>query len=128
MRWSPLRRETEQPLTGRGRSSEPPRRSGNRQYDDSFAKTGAKIGSTLKIRLPNRYTVRTGTTMDTQDTAETSVTLTVATQKGVDMAFTDQDLTLSMDDFSKRVLDPAMSVLAANIEADALSIQMGAFA
>lgn len=32
------------------------------------------------------------------------------------------DLTLSLDDFSKRILDPAMSVLAANIEADALSM------
>ena len=26
----------------------------NRQYDDSFAKKGAKIGDTLKIRLPNQ--------------------------------------------------------------------------
>ena len=29
----------------------------NRSYDDSFAKTGAKIGDSLKIRLPNEYTV-----------------------------------------------------------------------
>lgn len=25
----------------------------NRTYDDSFAKSGAKIGDSLKIRLPN---------------------------------------------------------------------------
>jgi hypothetical protein len=35
----------------------------NRQYDDSFAKSGAKIGDTLKIRMPNQYTVRTGKTI-----------------------------------------------------------------
>jgi len=91
-----------------------------RDYDDSYAKTGAKIGDSLKIRLPNQYTVRSGATLSAQDTTESSVTLQVATQKGVDLNFTSVDLTLSLDDFSKRILDPAMSVLAANIEADAL--------
>ena len=94
----------------------------NRTYDDSFAKTGAKIGDSLKIRLPNEYVVRSGATLSTQDTEEISTTLQVATQKGVDLNFTSTDLTLSLDDFSKRILDPAMSVLAANIEADALSM------
>ena len=94
----------------------------NRQYDDSFAKSGAKIGDSLKIRLPNQYTVRTGATLQVQDTSETSTTLQIATQKGVDMNFSSSELTLSLDDFSKRVLDPACAVLAANIEADALSM------
>ncbi len=94
----------------------------NRQYDDSFAKTGAKIGDSLKIRLPNQYTVRTGATLSAQDTTETSTTLQVATQKGVDVNFTSAELTLGLDDFSKRILDPAMSVLAAAMEADALSM------
>lgn len=95
----------------------------NRQYDDSFAKSGAKIGDSLKIRLPNEYVVRSGATLSAQDTAETSTTLQVATQKGVDLNFTSTDLTLSMDDFASRILEPAMSVLAANIEADALTMR-----
>jgi len=68
--------------------------------------------------------VRTGATLSspTQDTTESSVSLQVATQKGVDLNFTSADLTLSLDDFSARILQPAMSVLAANIEADALSM------
>jgi hypothetical protein len=94
----------------------------NRQYDDSFAKSGAKIGDSLKIRLPNQYQVRTGKTISTQDTAEDSVTLQVGTQKGVDMNFSSAELTLSLDDFSKRIIDPAMTVLAANIEYDAMSM------
>ncbi len=94
----------------------------NRQYDDSFAQAGAKIGDSLKIRLPNEYTVRTGAVMSVQDTEETSVTLQIATQKGVDVNFSSVDLTLSLDDFSERILDPAMSVLAAAIEADALKM------
>lgn len=94
----------------------------NRQYDDSFAQRGAKIGDSLKIRLPNQYTVRTGATLSAQDTTETSVTLQVATQKGVDLNFTSVDLTMSLDDFSERIIEPAISVLAANIEADAMNM------
>src|SRR5688572_1859307 len=94
----------------------------DRQYDDSFAKSGAKIGDSLKIRLPNQYTVRTGASLSTQDTTESSVTLQVATQKGVDLTFTSAELALSLDDFSERIIEPAMSVLAANIEADALTM------
>lgn len=94
----------------------------DRQYDDSFAKSGAKIGDSLKIRLPNQYTVRTGKTIQAQDTTESSVTLQVATQKGVDMNFSSAELTLSLDDFSSRIIEPAMSVLASAIEYDAMSM------
>lgn len=93
-----------------------------REYDDSFAKKGAKIGDTLKVRLPNQYVTRTGATLDAQDTVETSVDLKVQTQRGVDLNFSSVDLTLSLQDFSDRILEPAMSVLAATIEADAMNM------
>lgn len=94
----------------------------NRQYDDKFANDGAKIGSTLTIRKPNEYTVRTGAAIQVQDVTELSEVLTVATQKGVDVEFTSEELTMDIDDFGTRVLEPMMSVLAANIENDALSM------
>lgn len=94
----------------------------NRQYDNSYAQTGAKIGDSLKIRLPNEFTIRSGASLSTQDVAETSVTLQVATQKGVDMTFPTAELSTSIDDFADRFLEPAMSVLAANVEADAMSM------
>ncbi len=90
----------------------------NRGYDDSFAKTGAKIGDTLRIRLPNEYIVRSGMAMQAQNTTEQKVDLVVNNVKGVDLNFTSEELALSLDDFSDRIIDPAMSVLAANIEAD----------
>jgi P22 coat protein - gene protein 5 len=98
-----------------------------REYDDSFARQGAKVGDTLKVRLPNQYTVRTGSTLAAQDTTETSVDLKVQTQKGVDLNFTSVDLTLALDDFSERILEPAMAVLAANIEADAMTMYRDVF-
>lgn len=94
----------------------------NRQYDDQFAQTGAKIGTTLKIREPNQFTVRTGKTLNTQDVEESSQTLTVATQVGVDMNFSSVDLTMTIDRFSERYIQPAMSRLAAYIENDAMSM------
>jgi hypothetical protein len=94
----------------------------NRQYDDSFAKKGAKIGDTLKVRLPNEYTVRDGINMSAQNTNETSVDLTVATVKGVDLSFTSVELALELDDFSQRIIEPAITRLAAAVEADALNM------
>lgn len=92
----------------------------NRQFDDQYAREGAKIGSALRIKLPNQYTVRTGKVAQVQDTAETSVTMTMATQKGVDLGFSSADLTLSINDFRKQFIEPAMSALASNIEADVI--------
>lgn len=93
----------------------------NRSYDDSFAQKGAKIGDSLKIRLPNKYTVRSGKVLSAQDTSEESVTLTVATQKGVDMNFSTAELAMKIDDFSKRIIQPAVAVLVSTIEYDYLS-------
>jgi hypothetical protein len=92
----------------------------DRQYDDSYAKTGAKIGDTLKIRLPNKYEVRTGKTLQVQDTTEQSVALTVATQKGVDMNFSTAELTMDLDDFSNRIIQPAVAALMSDIESTML--------
>lgn len=93
-----------------------------RDYDDRYAQSGAKIGDTLKVRLPNQYVTRDGATLVTQDTSESSVDLKIDKQKGVDLNFTSLDLTLSLDDFSQRIIEPAMAVLASTIEADALSM------
>src|SRR5215469_6627856 len=93
----------------------------NRQYDDSFAKSGAKIGQTLKVRLPNQYVIRNGPTLNTQDTVEQYVPLTVSSQMGVDLNFTSVDLTMSLDDFSDRIISPAVAVLVANVEATVIN-------
>lgn len=93
----------------------------NREYDSQYAKTGAKIGSTLNVRLPSRYTVRTGAALTPQDHIERSVPLAVTSQIGVDVSFTSVDLTMSMDDFSSRFIQPAMSQLAAYLENDCLT-------
>ncbi len=94
----------------------------NRQYDDSYRTGGAKGGASIRIKKPNQFTVRTGKALNTQDVTQTSETLSVSTQKGVDMNFSSQELTQDISLFSENYLEPAMSVLAASIESDALSM------
>lgn len=90
----------------------------NRQYDDSYAVTGAKIGSTLRIRLPDRALVTDGAALSAQDDNEQYTTLTVSSQKHIGVSFTSAELALSLDDFSERVLKPRISQLAASVDAD----------
>ena len=90
----------------------------NRQYDDSFAVEGAKIGSTLRIRLPDRALVTDGAALQVQDDNEQFTTLTVASQKHIGVNFTTAELTMQLDDFAERVLKPRISQLASSIDAD----------
>jgi hypothetical protein len=99
----------------------------NRQYDDSFAKEGAKIGSTLRIRLPDRALVSDGAALQVQDDNEQYTTLTVSTQKHIGINFTSAELTMQLDDFADRVLKPRISQLAAAIDADVASAYKNIF-
>ncbi|MGL4757005.1 MAG: P22 phage major capsid protein family protein [Aeromonadaceae bacterium] len=90
----------------------------NRQYDDSFAVEGAKIGSTLRIRLPDRALVTDGAALQVQDDKEQFTTLSVSNQKHIGINFTSAELALQLDDFSDRVLKPRISQLAATVDAD----------
>jgi hypothetical protein len=55
------------------------------QYDSSYAQSGAKIGSNLRIRLPSDFVVVDGPGLSVQDTQEQSVTLVLASQKHIDV-------------------------------------------
>lgn len=94
----------------------------NRQYDESHKGSGGAQGSTLRIRKPNRYTVTTGKAIDIQDHTETSVSLAVATQKHVAMAWDSQAIAQSanMKMFSENYLVPAMAQLVSDVENDVL--------
>jgi len=90
----------------------------NKEYDDSFAAEGAKIGSTLRIRLPDRALVTDGAALQVQDDNEQYTTLTVSSQKHIGINFTTAELTMQLDDFAERVLKPRISQLASSVDAD----------
>jgi hypothetical protein len=91
-----------------------------RNYDDQFAVTGAKIGATLNVRRPGRFIGTSGPALNVEDFNETSVPVTLSTQFHVDTQFTSQDLALSLDRFSDRVLKPAVAAIANKIDRDGL--------
>lgn len=90
----------------------------NRQYDDSFAVEGAKIGSTLRIRKPDRALVTDGAALQVQDENQQYTTLTVSSQKHIGVNFTSAELTMQLDDFAELILKPRVSQLAASLDAD----------
>lgn len=96
----------------------------HRAHESEYGETvnGYKKGSTISIRRPADYTVRSGATMDLQDSIEGKTTLVVDQQKGVDFSFSSTDLTLSVADMSERYIKPAMTSIVNNMANDVLSV------
>lgn len=92
----------------------------NRDYDDSFARTGAKIGDTLKVRIPQHGTVRTGRIMQPDSLNDVVAPITIAQQQGVDLSYSSAELALDIDEFSQRYLNQRIADLAVSIEAGVL--------
>lgn len=93
----------------------------NRTYADQFRVNGTKMGTSISVRLPNQFTIRVGAGMSVQNTVERFVTLNLATQKGVDISFSSIELTMSLQDYSDRIIIPAISVLASSVDSDTLA-------
>lgn len=87
-----------------------------RKYESQFAKNGAKIGATFSVRKPPRYAVTKGVTFVGQDYTEEQVPLTVDQHDQIGVEFLDDDLTLSMDDFNGRVLQPQLVSMANSLD------------
>ena len=89
----------------------------NTEFEDQFAKKGLKAGSVINVRQPVQYTVRNGAAANIQDVNESTVPITMEQEFGIDWAFSDYDLKLSIDEFTKRYLEPAGKRLAAELDA-----------
>lgn len=96
----------------------------DRQWQDEFGNpsvAGQKPGSTIAIRMPNDYVLRTGPTAVPQSTNEVTQNLTVAKQIGVDIAFSMVDRTLTLQDYSQRIIEPCINTIVGGIAADVMS-------
>lgn len=96
----------------------------NRAYEDEFTDQvkGNKVGETIQVRRPVRYTVRSGAVVQAQDTTEGKVSISVDTQEGVDLKFTSRDMTMTISMFSDRYLKPAMLQLANSVDVKLASL------
>lgn len=97
-----------------------------RDFDKYFGKslpTVGKIGDTLTIRKPNRFTVRTANmTLSTQGITEPSTSIVVDKIAGVDFTFSSKELTLNIEEFSDRYLKTAMAAIANQVDFSLLGL------
>jgi P22 coat protein - gene protein 5 len=91
---------------------------GSRIYQDDFQNSGYKIGDTLQVRRQNNFIVGDGSTAVPQDIIETVETITVAHQYHALIAYTVQDLSLRIEDFSRMFIQPAIQNIITQMERD----------
>lgn len=91
---------------------------GSRIYQDDFTSSGYKIGDTLQVRRQNNFIVGDGSTAVPQDIIETVENITIAHQYHALVAYTVQDLTLRIEDFSRIFLQPAIQNIITQMERD----------
>jgi hypothetical protein len=85
------------------------------QYDSQFAVDGAKIGDTLRIRLPSDFIVTDGPAMQLQDNTQQFTSLTVSSQKNVATPYTTAERTMSIDKYSELVTAPMVNALCGKV-------------
>lgn len=85
------------------------------QYDDQFARDGAKIGDILRIRLPSDFVVTDGPAMQLQDNTQQYTSLTVSSQKNVATPYTTAERTMSIDRYSELVVAPMVNALCGKV-------------
>lgn len=95
----------------------------DRQYDASFKTNGVsgKPGTSLSVRMPAQFTIRSGKTANVQNIVADSKTITCSTQEGIDFAFTSEQATMNIDDLEKLVLEPIASRLASRVDQQGLA-------
>lgn len=90
----------------------------SRIYQDDFTSSGYKIGDTLQVRRQNNFIVGDGSTATPQDIIETVENVTVAHQYHALIAYTVQDLSLRIEDFSRMFIQPAIQNIISQMERD----------
>jgi len=88
----------------------------DRQYDDSFAKRGAKIGSALRVREPVQMVAASGRALQVNNIEEKYQDVTVADQRHVAWPFNSADMSLVLDEYSDRYIKPAAAELASVVD------------
>lgn len=93
----------------------------DKSYSPEFKQGGAKVGVTVNARLPQRYTVNKGSAFVAQAVTDNLVPITITDQANVGIEFDTFTLTMQVDDYKKRYVDPAGEALANRVDYDGLS-------
>lgn len=90
---------------------------GRSVYRD-YAKEFNKVGDTISIRRPVQFLAQDGAVAVTQDVQEGKLPLVLNKRKHVSWLFDSQTLTLSIEEYNERYIQPAMIALANIVDFD----------
>lgn len=93
----------------------------SRIYQDDFVSSGYKIGDTLQVRRQNHFIVGDGSVATPQSIIETVESIVIAHQYHALIAYTIQDLSLRIEDFSRLFIAPAIQEVITQMEKDIAS-------
>lgn len=93
----------------------------DRSYSDEFVQAGAKVGATINLRLPQRFQTTKGQAFQQQSITDQIVPVTLTDQANVGISFSSFQMTVDVDDYTSRYIDPAAVQLANTIDYDGLS-------
>lgn len=99
----------------------------NREFSDKFAVENEKIGYTFNARVPVRLRGRVGDAMKPEDVRETVVPIVVNRLWGQDLIFSDQDLTMTVERFGERYIEPCSSIIANMIDGEGCDLMLGGY-
>jgi len=93
----------------------------HKEYKNEFK----KVGSSINLRTPVRFSAAEAQFISINTVTEYKETFTVATQVHVAWAFDTQELTTTIDEYSKRYITPAVLALANHVDAALCSLYAG---
>lgn len=93
----------------------------NRTYDDSYKISGAKVGNTVRARMPQRWQATDGQALQLQNVYDETVPISLTNQKNVAFGYSSQQGTTELDDIRARYTQPGAEVLANAADVLALS-------
>ncbi|MGL4640781.1 MAG: P22 phage major capsid protein family protein, partial [Shewanella sp.] len=86
----------------------------HREYKNEFV----KVGDSVSVRKPVRFSVTDGATRVNQDVQEATTPFTIDKRKHVSWKFSTQELTMKIEEYSERYIAPAMIQLADAVDND----------
>lgn len=84
----------------------------------AIAKPFRNLKDSVNARLPVRFRGRRGDAMQPEDIREVMIPITVDQMYGQDLLISDQDLTMTIDRFGERYIEPAVEAVANMIDGD----------
>jgi hypothetical protein len=84
----------------------------DRSYSDEFEQAGAKVGDTVRIRLPQQFEASEGEALEIQNLLDRTVNLILNRRRHVGFGWSSAQATTDLDDIRSRYVQPAAETLA----------------